>query len=200
MEMIKKLIMYISAFLPMLLIMWLKEIITGIKNILTKPYAYTWQSLITSPYLIAEAVLLCLILLAYIILMHRNKKAGAYTVKIISVNNRSAEYYLSYYSFFILTLIGFSLTDPVDLIVLSMLLVLLGIVYIKNDLFFMNPTINIFRSYIYEVEYEDNDKTFTKLIISPQKIYEGNIVDVIISDSEFTFLRRKHEQNNQTTN
>ena len=30
------------------------------------------------------------------------------------------------------------------------------IVYIKNDLFFINPTINIFRSYIYEIEYEDN--------------------------------------------
>ena len=75
-----------------------------------------------------------------------------YTITLKTVKNRSAEYYLAYYSLFILALIEFSLTDPIDLTVLSLLLLVLGIVYIKNDLFFMNPTVNIFQSYIYEVD------------------------------------------------
>ena len=69
-----------------------------------------------------------------------------YTITLKTVKNRSAEYYLAYYSLFILALIEFSLTDPIDLTVLSLLLLVLGIVYIKNDLFFMNPTVNIFRA------------------------------------------------------
>lgn len=192
--MIKKIIMYVSAFLPMLLIMWVKEILLYIKNILDNPCRYTWKSLYTNPYLIVEASLLLFFLLVFVFLMRRNKKAGVYAIKVISVKNRSAEYYLAYYSLFILALIEFSLTDPIDIIVLVMLLLVLGVVYIKNELFFMNLTINIFQSYIYEIEYECGKGTITKLIISSKKIFDGETVDIDISEFEFTFLRKKHEQ------
>ena len=42
----------------------------------------------------------------------------------------------------------------------------------------MNPTVNIFQSYIYEVEYETHQTTISKLIISPVKLSEGNIIDI----------------------
>lgn len=32
--MLRKLVMYLSAFLPMFLIMWIKEILLGIRNVL----------------------------------------------------------------------------------------------------------------------------------------------------------------------
>lgn len=194
--MLRKLIMYISAFLPMFLIMWLKEIMLGIRNVVEKPWKYSWDSIYLNPYLIGELVFLAIISIFFVGLLKRNKKTGVYTVFLKTVKNRSAEYYLAYYSLFILALIEFSLTDPIDLVVLALLLLVLGIVYIKNDLFFMNPTINIFQSYIYEVEYETNQATVTKLIISPVKLSEGNIIDIDISEFEFTFLRRKHEKRN----
>lgn len=59
--------------------------------------------------------------------------------------------------------------------------------------FNMNPTVNIFQSYIYEVEYETHQTTISKLIISPVKLSEGNIIDIDVSEFEFTFFRRKHE-------
>lgn len=194
--------MYISAFLPMLLIMWIKEVLLYTKRILDTPCKYTWKSLYTNPYLIIEAVILLLILIIFAFLMRRNKKTGAYTIKIISVKNRSAEYYLSYYSLFILALIEFSLTNLIDIIVLVMLLLVLGVVYIKNELFFMNPTINIFQSYIYEIEYEnENGKgTITKLIISSEKLSDGETIDIDISEFEFTFLRKKYEQRDKKKN
>lgn len=192
--MLRKLIMYISAFLPMFLIMWIKEVLFGIRNVVEKPWKYALDSIYLNPYLITEFIFIVMIGAVFAWLLNRNKKTGVYTVSLKTVKNRTAEYYLAYYSLFILALIEFSLTDPIDLAVLALLLAVLGVVYIKNDLFFMNPTINIFQSYIYEVEYETLQATITKLIISPVKLSEGNVIDIDISEFEFTFLRRKHEK------
>lgn len=194
--MVRKIIMYLSAFLPMFFIMWIKEILIGIKNVLEKPELYTWQSIYLNSFLISQLIFIIFVSGGVVWLMRRNKKTGTYTVTLIKVKNRSAEYYLAYYSLFILALIEFSLSDLIDLVVLICLLFVLGVVYIKNDLFFMNPTINIFQSYIYEVEYETSQSLISKLIISPIKLSEGNFVDIDISEFEFTFLRRKHEKYN----
>ncbi len=192
--MIKKLTMYTSTFLPLFFIMWVKEFLLCICDVLKNPYIYTWKHVYLNPYLITEILIIILIGIFVAFLLKNNKKTASYTVKIKSAKNRSAEYYLAYYSLFILALIEFSLTDPVDLIVLGLLLVILGIVYIKNNLFFMNPTINIFQSYIYEIEYDMQESTITKLIISREKLSEGNIIEINVSEFEFTFLRRKNEQ------
>ena len=188
--------MYISAFLPMFLIMWIKEILIGIQNIIENPETYSLKSIYLNPFLILQLIFIIFVSGCVFWLMKRNKKTGIYTVALIKVKNRSAEYYLAYYSLFILALIEFSLSNLVDLVVLVCLLFVLGIVYIKNDLFFMNPTINIFQSYIYEIEYEINYSIVSKLVISPVKLSEGDFIDIDISEFEFTFLRRKHEKYN----
>ena len=194
--MVRKLVMYLSAFLQMFLIMWIKEILLGIRNVFDKPWKYSWESIYFNPYLIREFIVIFLVGAALYFLLKRNQRTSVYTITLKTVKNRSAEYYLAYYSLFILALIEFSLTDPIDLTVLSLLLLVLGIVYVKNDLFFMNPTINIFQSYIYEIEYMTNQATISKIIISPVKLSEGNIIDVDVSEFEFTFFRRKYEDRN----
>lgn len=191
--MLRKSVMYLSAFLPMFLIMWIKEILLGIQNVLNHPLKYSWRSVYCNPYLIVEFIIIFLIGAALYILIKRDKKTSVYSIVLKKVKNLSAEYYLAYYSLFILALIEFSLTDPIDLVVLILLLIVLGIVYIKNDLFFMNPTINIFRSYIYKIEYEMNQTITSTLIISPIKLYEEDSIDIDVSEFEFTFFRRKHE-------
>ena len=178
----------------MFFIMWVKEILICVHNIIEKPCKYSWNSIYANPYLIVEIVLIASISYAVFRLIKRNNRTGVYTIVLKTVKNRSAEYYLAYYSLFILALIEFSLTDPIDLITLLLLLTVLGIVYIKNNLFFINPTINIFQSYIYEIEYENDQTSITKLIISPKKLSEGDVIDINISEFEFTFLHRKREK------
>lgn len=190
--MLKKIIMYISAFIPMFVIMWIKEIIVGIKNIIENPKNYKWDTILQNPFLIVELLFIVIILVSVFIMIKRDKKTAKYSIVIKKLKNRSAEYYLGYYSLFVLALIGFSLTNPVDLIVMFLLLIVLGIVYIKNDLFFMNPTINILKSYIYEIDYDDEGIERKKIVISSEKLYEGNYIDIDISEFEFTFLRKKY--------
>ena len=192
--MLRKLIMYISAFLPMFLIMWTKEVLISIKNVIETSQEYDWSVVYCNLYLVGEFAFILGIACSLYYLLKQNRKVGVYTVGIKSIKNKSSEYYLAHYSVFILAVMEFSLVNLVDLIVLGLLLIVLGIVYIKNDLFFMNPTINIFQSYIYEVEYDNGHTTMQKIIISPVKLYEGNKIEIDISEFEFTFLRRKYEE------
>lgn len=190
--MFKKVILYLSAFLPMLCIMWIRESVSPLLDIWADKLE--WGDLSPSPLLIAELILMIGIASALFLLMKSNRKVATKKIKIDVVKNRTAEYYLAYYSLFILSLIGFSLTEVRDIIVLILLLVVLGIVYIKNELYFINPTINIFRSFIYEVEYSSEKEKIGKLLISKDKLKTNQIVDIEVSEFEFTFVRRKNEK------
>lgn len=196
--MFKKIILYLSAFLPMLLIMWIRESVYPLLDIWAGKLE--WADLSPSPLLITELMLMIGIASALFLLMKSNRKVATKKIKIDVVKNRTAEYYLAYYSLFILSLIGFSLTEVRDIIVLILLLTVLGIVYIKNELYFINPTINIFRSFIYEVEYSSGKEKIGKLLISKDKLKINQIVDIEVSEFEFAFVRRKNEKRNQTAN
>ncbi len=181
----KKILMYLSAFVPMFIIMFIRDISLLIKDVINNDAE--WKDLI-NPLIIGEVIFIAIVLIAFLYLMKNNKNRTTRQIKIVSLNNRSAEYYLGYYSVFLLSLISFSLFDLVDVITLALLMIVLGIVYIKNGLFFMNPTINIFQSMIYEVETESGDK---KLIISKLKLKHGETIEIDVSDFEFTFMRRR---------
>ena len=125
-----------------------------------------------------------------IILISGNKNLSNDLVIATKVTNRTAEYYLEYFSLFVLELFAFSFTDIVDIIVMSILLLLLGIVYIKNGLFFINPTINIFRSFIFEVEFSDGNNIRTKILICKEIIKEKDSLKIDISQYGFTLAQK----------
>lgn len=189
----KKILMYLSAFLPMFFIMWFKEVATVLVKI--HDGKSTWLDLINI-YLIIEIAIIGVLIISFSNLMSNNKKLATKKVKVLAVSNRTGEYYLGYYSLFILSLLGFSFINIVDILVLCLLIITLGVVYIKNELYFMNPTINIFRSYIYEVEYSYKDQIERKLIISKEKVKINEIIDIELSEFEFTFMRKKNEADN----
>lgn len=93
--MLRKLVMYLSAFLPMFLIMWIKEILLGIRNVLDKPWKYSWKSIYLNPYLIGEIIVILLIGLVLHCLLKRNQRTSVYTITLKTVKNRSVEYYLA---------------------------------------------------------------------------------------------------------
>ena len=131
-----------------------------------------------------------------IFLISKNKELSTDLVVVTNVTNRTAEYYLGYFSLFILELFAFSFTDIFDIIVMVILLILLGIVYVKNGLFFINPTMNIFRSYIFETEYNDGRAIRSKLLICKEKIKIGDKLNVDVSNYGFTLVSKVEEKKN----
>ena len=74
---------------------------------------------------------------------------------------------------------------------MAILLFLLGIVYIKNGLFFINPTLNIFRSFIYEVEFTDGIQNRSLILICKEKIEQEDYLKIKISQFDFSFAQKE---------
>lgn len=154
-----------------------------------KPWKEIVRAIVGNWFLNIEFIIFVSLAVMLYIFMKRIKGVATYTHNIKSIKNRTAEYYLSYYSLFVLALLEFSLINPIDLVVLSLLLTILGVVYIKNGLFFINPTINLFQSVIYEIEYQD--KKTPELVISRIPLAVGDRITVAFSEYDFTFLQEK---------
>jgi hypothetical protein len=185
--------MYLSAFLPVLIVLWVREILTITLNVYDKWHIcgrLEWK-LFLNWFLIAELCIIVIITLFFYFLLHGNRKMGGREIIICKVKNKTAEYYLSYYALFVLSLIGFSLVDLVDVISLCLLLLILGIVYIRNGMYYLNPTVNIFRFFIYDVEYKENDIRYDTFIISKEKLFTSETIIIYNSEYDFTFVKEK---------
>lgn len=188
----KKIIMYLSAFLPMFWLVLIKDYVIILKDALSGKGKF--DDLINVQLFIVLGIVI-LISICAVILISGNKNLSKDLVVVTKVTNRTAEYYLSYFSLFVLELFTISFTDIVDIILISILLLLLGIVYIKNGLFFINPTMNIFRSFIFEVEFSDGNNIRTKILICKEKIKEMDSLKIDIS--QYVFSLAQKAKNNQ---
>ena len=112
----KKIIMYLSAFLPMFWLILIKDYATILKDAIAGELPYS--DLLSVQLFIVLGIVL-LITIITIILISGNKKLSNDLVVATKVTNRTAEYYLGYFSLFILELFAFSFTDIVDIIVMS---------------------------------------------------------------------------------
>lgn len=179
-----KIIMYLSSLVPIFLLMLIKDFIVILVKVLYKEAHFL--ELFNLTFIIG--FLLCFIIsFRLFCLIKNNKHMNSYRIKVYNVINRSSEYYLEYCSLFLVSLFNFSLLDIENIITFVLLVIFLGIVYIKNELFFINPTINIFQSMIYEVDTENYGK---RLVISKRKIKDGDIIEVYRSDFNFTIEKR----------
>ena len=213
MKHIVHIVMFLSAFLPMFIIMWIKEIIAISINVCKSHQLsgrYEWTSFLNW-YLIIELIIIIIIITIFSVLLkgikeskktnrRRNKKIKSHaqmstkTIIIKQSRNMVIEYYLNYFTLFVLSLFAFSLVNIIDIIILCFLLFTLGIVYIKNGMYFINPTVTMLKSFIYSVEYEEDDKLYNTVVISSEKIYNGETVNIFHSCYDFTFLERKIQQ------
>lgn len=185
--------MYLSAFLPMFWLILIKDYATIVKNAILGEGSY--MDLLSIQLFIIVGLVVS-ITICTIFLISKNKELSTDLVVVTNVTNRTAEYYLGYFSLFILELFAFSFTDIFDIIVMVILLILLGIVYVKNGLFFINPTMNIFRSYIFETEYNDGRAIRSKLLICKEKIKVGDKLNVDASNYGFTLASKVEEKKN----
>ena len=183
----KKIIMYLSAFLPMFWLILIKDYATILKDAIEGKAKY---SDLLSVQLFIVVGIVIVITICTIVLISGNQDLSKDLVVASKVTNRTAEYYLGYFSLFILELFAFSFTDIIDIVVMSILLLLLGIVYVKNGLFFINPTLNIFRSFIFEVEFSDGNNIRTKMLVCKEKIQQGDSLDIDISNYGFTLAQK----------
>lgn len=102
--------------------------------------------------------------------------------KIKTVKNENYEY-LTFLTTYIIPLICIDLEKIRYVIVLIVLLIIIGYIFIRMDLYYGNPTLALMGYRIYRVEIEDGESQEEKIIISKDKICKSDNISWIEMDN-----------------
>ena len=136
-------------------------------------------------------LLFVVILLGVIgLLLEVNRKQKTQKIIITDKTNTTDEHFLGYFSLFVLFAISFDLSKLSMLLVFIMVIVMIGIVYVKNKLFYINPFLNILGFNFYDITYktQDSNKEQTTKIFIKGDLLLGKRYCVKIKDENFNFL------------
>ncbi len=133
----------------MYFLMLVKEVV----EICLKNIALNWLAWLVIVLLV---VLSCLGLIG-IYMATKNKKQKSVLVKIVEANNITDRHFLGYFSLFVLFAVTFDLSRLSMFVVFIIIQAMIGVVYIKNKLFFINPFLNILGFNFYKIIYTLDD-------------------------------------------
>lgn len=170
MRLLVQLGLFLSAYLPLFLIL-------AIKN---------WFNEITIILLLA--VFLYSFIWFLILWIRKNDTTDSFIVT--SVENRSKDA-LTYLVPYIIAFVSFDMTKWQDLTALFVLLVILFVVYVNSDLLYINPLLAFFKYQIYSVEVRKtaagcDEKRWEITVLCREKVRVGDTLRVKdLSDNVF---------------
>ena len=140
---LKKVLLYLSAFIPLYVLLLTKISI----QILNHNFEVNVLNTIT---MVTLSIFSLLGIMGTICSL---KAPSTTTINVISSKNITENHFLGYFSLFVL----FALTFQIELISMAVVFlciqIFIGIVYIHNNLFYINPFLNILGFSFYEVTY-----------------------------------------------
>lgn len=107
--------------------------------------------------------------------------------EITKISNKNADY-LAFLSTYIVPLVFIDFSSRRQIVILLLLLISIGVMYVKTDMFLSNPTLALLGYRIYEVE-TDGDNV-SGIIISQGEIEKGDKIRYIRLDKNAFFVRK----------
>ena len=186
---LKNIMLFLSAFIPMYFLIWVKLVMELINDNLHFNVLNT----------IVFVALIVVIVLGLIGLKLEifNQKEKSQKVIIMEWNNITDRHFLGYFSLFVLFAITFDLSKVSMVVVFVLILCMIGVVYIKNKLFYINPFLNILGFNFYKISYKvENDEQ----VLQTHIFYRGNLKEnkfywVKIKDENFSFVDKTKMEN-----
>lgn len=158
MNLLKDLFLYLSAFVPMYILIALRLIIDLINDNLS-------FNVLNSVNLVTLVLLTVLGIVGLIVNIHHSKDVSKEII-ILKKQNITDRHFLGYFSLFVLFALQLELSYLSDYCLFIVITIFIGIVYIKNSLYYINPLLNILGYNFYDIVY---------LEVGSQKEAEGKI-------------------------
>ena len=177
----KNILLYLSAFIPMYALIIVKQIIEiAVGNL---------KATFLNFFIIA--LLVCVVFgLIGLKTELTNNKAKTKKIVIINKTNTTDQNFLGYFSLFVLFAITFDLSRISMFVVFVSILTMIGVVYVKNKLFYINPFLNILGFNFYDITYKvcgSDTKQITKIFFKGDLLLNKEYY-VKIKDENFSFL------------
>lgn len=128
-----------------------------------------------------------------------NKNQKSDKVVITSFKNITDQHFLGYFSLFVLFAITFDLSKVSMAVVFVLIITMIGVVYVKNKLFYINPFLNILGYNFYDITYriEGSEQIKSTRIFYKGKLTENKEYWVKIKDENFSFVDKTKMDNTE---
>ncbi len=191
MQFLKNLLLYISAFMPMYFLVLLKLVV----ELLNHNLSFNVLNTINLSTLI-------LLLIASVIGLIWNVKLNndeAKEVRILSKHNITDQHFLGYFSLFVFFAIPLDLSLVSAFCIYVAILIMIGIVYINNSLYYINPFLNLLGYNFYDITYVEvgsNEQRHAKIFYRGSLEIENRTYFVKLKNENFSFVdKRKRAKN-----
>jgi hypothetical protein len=144
--------------------------------------------------------IVCLLIGIYSYLDFSYKLRGATQMPFKITKIESIDYeHLTFLTTYIVPLVCFNFIDTRYQIVLLILLVVIGIIYIRTDLFYANPTLALLNYRIYRIDGEFKEGTRNNIIlITRAKLGINQRCDYIKLDDRIYYAKPKNDDKTRT--
>lgn len=164
MKFLKNLLLYISAFVPMYFLILVKVVIDIINDNMSVNVLNT-INIVTLVLLIASGIF------GVYWNIHLNKESPREIV-ILKKQNITDQHFLGYFSLFVFFAIPLDLNYISGYCVYVLIIVMIGIVYINNSLYYINPFLNMLGYNFYNITYQERGSTEAK---NAKFFYKGTL-------------------------
>ena len=177
--------LFLSAFVPMFILIFFKLVIDMINNNISFNVLNT-LNFITLLIFIASGI--------GGLIWNIKSESETKEIEITSCQNITDKHFLGYFSLFVLFALQLNLSLVSGYCIFIVIMIFIGIVYIKNGLFYINPLLNILGYNFYDVNYKvDGEKAEKQAKI----FHKGNLQSkqkyfVKIKNDNFTFIDNKN--------
>jgi hypothetical protein len=129
--------------------------------------------------------------LSYYDFVYKVKGTPELSFEILEIESIEYEH-LSFLATYIIPLVTFNFLDLRYQIVFFFLLFVIGAIYIKTDLFYVNPTLSILRFRIYKIngKFLNGDIRESKILITRDCLLKNDRVQYIKFDERIYFARK----------
>ena len=186
---LKNIMLFLSAFIPMYFLIWVKLVMELINDNL--------HFNVLNTFVFVSLIVVIALGLLGLKLEIFNQKEKSQKVIIMEWNNITDRHFLGYFSLFVLFAITFDLSKVSMVVVFVLILCMIGVVYVKNKLFYINPFLNILGFNFYKISYKiENDEQ----VLQTHIFYRGNLKEnkfywVKIKDENFSFVDKTKMKN-----
>ena len=186
MKTFRNILLYLSAFVPMYLLILVRLLLEIVNANLTFNVLNT-INLITLLLLIGGGV----------IGLWWNvwgSKDESRKIVILSKKNITDQHFLGYFSLFVFFAIPLDLSLVSAYCVYVLVLVMIGIVYINNSLYYINPLLNILGYNFYDIQYKivGEEESKTAKIFFRGDLEIGQTYRANVKNQHFCFIDKEH--------
>jgi hypothetical protein len=199
MDMLNKLMLFISSYVPLYALLILKNIFERITNgghfvnVAQRFKSEIWFDEVND-WAVCVLALLIVVSVVYLKrILRRDASSKKYLIK--EVSDETGNYYFNYVSICFLSCIGLSLNSIVDCFVFLFVMIIMGYIYINNNLMYLNPVAYIMGYKVYRCTLDSvntNDKSFKSIVFAPKKIEVKNGENIYASGKQgFIYVGKK---------